>query len=146
METKASANPLVGNPSVGTRYGIFRTVDLSYEKAVEKVTETLKNEGFGILTEIDIKATLKKKLDKDFTKYIILGACNPPLAYRALTDEIDIGLLVPCNVTVYEDERSGKTVVSAIDPQVMVAVTGREDLEPFAREVREKLTAALDAV
>ena len=103
-------------------------------------------QGFGILTEIDVKATLKKKLDKDFTPYVILGACNPPLAFRALSAEIDIGLLLPCNVNVYVDPASGKTVVAAIDPQVLVEVTGRSDLQPIAEEVRAKLTAAIEAV
>lgn len=130
----------------GPRYGLMRTVDLSYEQAVVRVTEKLKEQGFGILTEIDVKATLKAKLDKDFTKYIILGACNPPLAFRALSEEIDIGLLLPCNVNVYEHPSSGKTVVSAIDPQVLVEVTGRSDLAPIADEVRTKLNAALDAL
>jgi uncharacterized protein (DUF302 family) len=138
----ASASHLSTDP----RYGILRTTTLGYEQAVAKVTETLKAQGFGILTEIDVKATLKKKLDKDFTPYIILGACNPPLAFRALSAEIDIGLLLPCNVNVYVDPQSGKTVVSAIDPQVLVEVTGRKDLQPIAEEVRSKLTAALDAV
>ena len=132
--------------AVKPRYGILRTVDLGYEQAVERVTETLKAQGFGILTEIDVKATLKKKLDKDFTRYVILGACNPPLAFRALSEEIDIGLLLPCNVNVYEDPASHKTVVSAIDPQVLVEVTGRQDLQELAEEVRSKLTAAIEAV
>ena len=132
--------------STAPRYGILRTVELGYEEAIARVGETLKAQGFGILTEIDVKATLKKKLDKDFTKYVILGACNPPLAFRALSEEIDIGLLLPCNVNVYEDPNSGKTVVSAIDPQVLVDVTGRPDLKPIADEVRAKLTAAIDAV
>ncbi len=132
--------------SAARKYGISRKVDLGYQQAVEKVTATLKEQGFGILTEIDVKATLKKKLDKDFTPYIILGACNPALAYRALSEEIDIGLLLPCNVNVYVDERSGKTVISAIDPQVLVEVTGRDELAPIAEEVRRKLTAALSAV
>lgn len=127
-------------------YGLFRTVDMSYEAAVEKVTATLKEQGFGILTEIDVKATLKKKLDKDFTKYIILGACNPPLAFQALSAEIDIGLLLPCNVTVYEHPSTGKTIVSAIDPKVLVDVTGRTDLKAVAEEVSVKLNAALDAL
>ena len=127
-------------------YGLLRTVSLSYEEAVAKVTETLKAQGFGILTEIDVKSTLKTKLDKDFTKYIILGACNPPLAYRALSEEIDIGLLLPCNVTVYEQPVTGKTIVSAIDPEVLVTVTGRSDLREIADEVKQKLNAALDAV
>jgi len=130
----------------GHPYGLIRQVNLSYEKAIEKVTATLKTQGFGVLTEIDVKATLKKKIDKDFTKYMILGACNPPLAFRALTEEIDIGLLLPCNVCVYEDPKSGKTVISAIDPEVLVTVTGRKDLASLAEEVRGKLNAALDAV
>jgi uncharacterized protein (DUF302 family) len=113
---------------------------------VERVTATLKEQGFGILTEIDVKKTLKAKLDKDFTRYIILGACNPPLAFRALSAEIDIGLLLPCNVNVYEDPRTGETVVSAVDPQVLVEVTGRQELAPIADEVKAKLRAALEAV
>jgi uncharacterized protein (DUF302 family) len=133
-------------PSNHPRYGILRTTALGYEQALAKVTETLKAQGFGILTEIDVKATLKNKLDKDFTPYIILGACNPPLAFRALSEEIDIGLLLPCNVNVYVDPTSGRTVVSAIDPKVLVEVTGRQDLQPLADEVSRKLTAALDAV
>ena len=142
MSTASALKPGKATP----RYGIFRTVDLGYEQAVQRITETLKTQGFGILTEIDVKATLKKKLDKDFTRYVILGACNPPLAYRALSEEIDIGLLLPCNVNVYEDPRTGKTVVSAIDPQVLVDVTGRSDLQALAQEVRSKLSAAIEAV
>lgn len=129
-----------------TPYALKREVNLSYEDAVGRITDTLKDEGFGILTEIDIKATLKKKLGQDFTKYIILGACNPPLAFKALTEELDIGLLLPCNVTVYVEPESGKTVVSAIDPKVMVDVTGRKDLAGFAEEVRGKLESALAAI
>ncbi|MGD9954164.1 MAG: DUF302 domain-containing protein [Burkholderiales bacterium] len=127
-------------------YGYSRTVALSYEQAVERVTATLKEQGFGILTEIDVKATLKKKLDKDFTKYVILGACNPTLAHQALTGEVGIGLLLPCNVTVYEDPDSGKTVVSVLDPETMVTLTGRKDIEPLARQARDKVVAALEAV
>lgn len=138
-----AAKPVVNQ---GSQYGLKREVDLSYEQAVERITETLKAEGFGILTEIDVKATLKKKLDKDFTKYIILGACNPPLAFKALNAELDIGLLLPCNVTVYEHPDTHKTVVGVIDPSTMVDVTGREDLQDFAAEVRGKLEAALAAV
>ena len=128
------------------RYGLTRRVALTYEQAVERVRETLKAEGFGILTEIDVKQTMKQKLDKEFTKYVILGACNPPLAYRALSEEIDIGLLLPCNVNVYEDPATGETVVSAVDPQLLVEATQRPQLEPIAREVRAKLTAALEAL
>jgi uncharacterized protein (DUF302 family) len=142
MSTVTAIKPGAAAP----RYGILRTVELGYEQAIARVTETLKAQGFGILTEIDVKATLKKKLDKDFTPYVILGACNPPLAHRALSAEIDIGLLLPCNVNVYVDPDSGKTVVSAIDPQVLVEVTGRKDLQPIAEEVRAKLTAAIAAV
>ena len=128
------------------RYGLTRRVALTYERAVERVRETLKAEGFGILTEIDVKKTMKLKLDKEFTKYVILGACNPSLAYRALSEEFDIGLLLPCNVNVYEDPATGETVVSAVDPQLLVEATQRPQLQPIAREVRAKLTAALEAV
>ena len=95
-------------------YGFTRTVNLPYETAVQRVKEELKNQGFGVLTAIDVKATLKEKLNVDFTKYVILGACNPPLAHSALQVEMNIGLLLPCNVIVYEKE--GKTVVGAFDP------------------------------
>lgn len=127
-------------------YGYSRTVDLPYEQAVERVTATLKEQGFGILTEIDVKATLKKKIDKDFTKYVILGACNPGFAFQALSGEIDIGLLLPCNVTVYENPADGRTVVSVLDPETMVTLTKREDIAPLARQVREKVVAALEAM
>ncbi len=128
------------------KYGLVRQVNLSYAQAVERVTATLKEQGFGILTEIDVKKTLKTKLDKDFVPYVILGACNPPLAFRALSAETDIGLLLPCNVCVYEDPATHKTVVSAVDPQTLVDLTGRKDLQPIASEVRTKLLAALAAV
>ena len=127
-------------------YGYARTVDMPYEQAIERVTATLKEQGFGILTEIDVKATLKKKIDQDFTKYVILGACNPGFAFQALSNEIDIGLLLPCNVTVYENPADGKTVVSVLDPETMVTLTGRQEIAPLARQVREKVVAALDAV
>ena len=127
-------------------YGIKRSVTLSYEDAVAKVTEALKEEGFGILTEIDVKKTLKLKMDKDFTRYIILGACNPPLAFKALEEEIDIGLLLPCNVIVYENPEDHKTIVAAIDPASMIQVTGRDDMQDFADEVRQKLTKAIESI
>jgi len=129
-----------------TNYGIKCEVNYSYEEAVEKITSALSAQGFGILTEIDVKATLKKKIDQDFTKYIILGACNPGLAYEALSEEIDIGLLLPCNVIVYEHPENGKTVMGVIDPEMMVQATGRTDLVEFAKNVREKLQSAIDAV
>lgn len=129
-----------------TTYGIKRTVSLTYEEAIQKVTETLKAEGFGVLTEIDVKATFKKKLDKDFTRYIILGACNPSLAFRALSTELDIGLLLPCNVVVYEDPQTRETIVGAIDPAAMFQITGQEDLKSISEEVKHKLTRAVEAV
>ena len=127
-------------------YGYSRKVTIPYEQAVARVTETLKEQGFGILTEIDVKATLKKKLDRDFTKYVILGACNPNLAHQALSGEIAIGLLLPCNVTVYEDPSDGQSVVSVLDPETMVSLTGRPDIAPLAQEARDRVVAALKAV
>jgi|TARA_B110000305_G_C18981142_1_gene421705 uncharacterized protein (DUF302 family) len=132
--------------STESRYGIKRVVNYTYEDAVEKITSALSEQGFGILTEIDVKATLKKKIDQDFTKYVILGACNPGLAFQALSEEIDIGLLLPCNVVVYEHPENGKTVIGVIDPEMMVQAAGRQDLSEFAKNVREKLQSALDAV
>ena len=93
-----------------------------------------------------MKATLKNKIDQDFTKYVILGACNPGLAFQVLSEEIDIGLLLPCNVVVYEDPEKGETVLGVIDPEMMVQATGRTDLDVFAKSVREKLQTALDSV
>jgi uncharacterized protein (DUF302 family) len=129
-----------------TKYGIKRVVNYTYEEAVVKITAALAEQGFGVLTEIDVKATLKKKIDQDFTKYLILGACNPGLAYEALSEEIDIGLLLPCNVIVYEHPENGKTVIGVIDPEMMVQATGRTDLVEFAKNVREKLQNAIAAV
>jgi len=126
------------------KYGFTRTVPLPYERAVERVTEELKRQGFGVLTSIDVRATLKQKLDVDFPRYIILGACNPPLAHRALQAETNIGLLLPCNVIVYEKE--GTTIVGAFDPMTMVPLVDKPGLEPIAREVRQKLEAALAAL
>ncbi|MCP5095042.1 MAG: DUF302 domain-containing protein [Chloroflexi bacterium] len=114
-------------------------MDVSYEMAIEKVTAALKEEGFGILTEIDVKATLKKKIDADFRKYIILGACNPPLAHRALSAELEIGLMLPCNVIVYEANDREGSVVSIIDPQAMMSVASGADLDDVAYEARERL-------
>ncbi|TAK00239.1 MAG: DUF302 domain-containing protein [Candidatus Manganitrophaceae bacterium] len=122
-------------------YGIRTTLNVSYEEAVPKVTEALKKEGFGILTEINVKETIKKKLDKEYPKYIILGACNPQLAYQALTSETEIGLLLPCNVIVYEKE--GKTVVSAQDPEAALSIVGNEKIAPVAKEAKERLSRAI---
>ncbi len=118
-------------------YGFSKTVDLSFEDTINKVTEELKKEGFGILTTIDVKETLKNKIDVDFKKYTILGACNPPLAHKALQAEEEIGLLLPCNVIVYEKE--GKSAVSVFDPSLMTKVVENENLNPIAEEVKEKL-------
>ncbi|MCB0012449.1 MAG: DUF302 domain-containing protein, partial [Anaerolineales bacterium] len=112
-------------------YGLSADLNLPFEVAVNAITAALKTEGFGILTEIDVQATLKKKLDVPFRRYLILGACNPPLAYEALQNELEIGLLMPCNVIVYEDD-AGKTVVSIADPQAMVAITGAPALAAMA--------------
>ena len=118
-------------------YGFSKTVDLSFEDTINKVTEELKKEGFGVLTTIDVKETLKNKIDIDFKKYTILGACNPPLAHKALQAEEEIGLLLPCNVIVYDKE--GKSAVSVFDPSLMTKVVENENLNPIAEEVKEKL-------
>jgi len=125
-------------------YGFSKTTDLSYEDAIEKVTAELQKEGFGVLTTIDVRETLKKKLDVDFTRYIILGACNPPFAYKALQVEEQIGMLLPCNVIVYEKE--GKTVVGAFDPMVMTTILGNEKMQPIATEVKQRLERVISGV
>jgi uncharacterized protein (DUF302 family) len=125
-------------------YGISKLVNLTYEEAINRVTEELKKEGFGVLTTIDVKETLKKKLSVDFDKYIILGACNPPFAYKALQAEYDLGLLLPCNVVVYE--RDGKVFVSAFDPMVMTQIIDNPALKEIAQEVRKKLERVIQNV
>jgi uncharacterized protein (DUF302 family) len=125
-------------------YNIAVDVPFPYEVARERVVAALKDQGFGVLTEIDVKATMKAKLDVDFRKYVILGACNPPLAHKALTAEIDIGVLLPCNVVVYEKDPRSSTVV-AVDPIVQLSKVGREDLAEFAMEVRNRLFQVLEA-
>jgi len=126
-------------------YGFSKVFQGSFEEAVEKVTEELKKEGFGVLTEIDVKATLKKKLDKDFRPYLILGACNPPFAYQALTAEEQIGLMLPCNVIVYVDDEN-KVVVAAIDPIASMQAVQNPDLGEVANQVRTKLKKVIDNV
>jgi uncharacterized protein (DUF302 family) len=125
-------------------YHITKKVNRPFEETVIRVTEELKKEGFGVLTEIDVKDTLKKKLDVDYKKYKILGACNPPLAHQALTAESELGVLLPCNVCVYEE--GGISIVTAIDPKEMFSVAKRDDLAPIANEVSERLHRVIDNV
>jgi uncharacterized protein (DUF302 family) len=122
-------------------YALTTTVQAPYDDTVEAVREALGEQGFGVLTEIDIKATLKKKLDVDVPAQVILGACRPPLAHAALQAEPSIGLLLPCNVVVRET--TDGTVVEAVDPQTMVAMTDNERLQPVADEAKERLEKAL---
>lgn len=129
-----------------TPYGLGMTVDLDYPRAVERTKEELAKEGFGVLSEIDIAATLKKKLDVEFRPYVILGACNPPLAHRALTAERELGLLLPCNVIVYADDQPGRSVVSAMDPEAALELTGNPQVAEVAREVKERLERVVRGV
>ena len=126
-------------------YGITAKVNLGYQDAIVKVTEELKKEGFGVLTEINVQETLKKKLGADIRAYKILGACSPQMAYQALSQEPDIGLLMPCNVIVYEDPE-GKTVISIVNPKVSLGHVENKALEPLADEALKKLTRVLEAV
>lgn len=127
-----------------TGYATRTLLDLPYEQAIEKVTSALKEEGFGVMTEIDVQATLKQKLDVDFRKYMILGACNPSLAHEALKVENEIGLLLPCNVIVYEDD--GKSVVSIVDPVSMFGVVKNPDLDSVAEEARARLQRVIKSL
>jgi uncharacterized protein (DUF302 family) len=122
--------------------GLKRTLQIGYDAALLQVVEALKAEGFGVLTEIDIRDTLQKKLGVEFRRYKILGACNPPLAHRALLAEIDAGLMLPCNVVVYEDDL-GHAVVTAVDPLQTIAAHNAA-LQPIAEEVRGKLARVLE--
>ena len=133
------------SPVRQTRYGLRTTVALPYDEAVAAVRDALGREGFGVLTEIDVRATLKKKLDVDFQPYVILGACNPPLAHRALSAEPDIGLLLPCNVVVYAPPEGG-TVVAVLDPVEQLKLSGNSAIQPVAQEVRTRLERVVEAV
>jgi uncharacterized protein (DUF302 family) len=126
------------------RYYLAKTVNTSFEKAVERATEELKKEGFGILTEIDVQATLKKKLDVDFRPYLILGACNPPFAYQALQAEERIGAMLPCNVIV--QQKDDGVEVAAVDPIASMAAVDNPGLAEIAKEVQARLRKVIDAL
>lgn len=126
-----------------TDYGLRVTLNVPYEAALAGVTAALKEEGFGVLTEIDVQATLKKKLDANFRRYAILGACNPPLAYQALQNELEIGLLLPCNVIVYETD-AGQSIVSIVNPMAMMGVTDNPALQNVANEAQARLSRVIN--
>jgi uncharacterized protein (DUF302 family) len=126
------------------RYSLSATTQLGFDEAVERVTEELKVEGFGVLSEIDVQATLKQKLDIDRDRYVILGACNPSLAHHALEAEPELGVLLPCNVVVYED--AGATRISAVDAERMLSIVDNDELRPTAAEVRSRLARVVDRV
>jgi uncharacterized protein (DUF302 family) len=125
-------------------YGYGRTLDIPYSRAVERAREALKAEGFGVLCEIDIKEKMKEKLGIEFRNYVILGACNPPLAHQTLQRELNIGLLLPCNVIVYEE--GGCSVVAAIDAVKMMSVVQNREVESTAAQVNEKLRRVIDSL
>lgn len=135
------SQPKSGSEAQALSYGFSRTLDLPFAQAIERARETLKAEGFGVLSEINIKEKLKEKLGVEFRDYVILGACNPPLAYQGLQEEIALGLLLPCNVVVYDE--GGKSVVAAIDAAKMLSVVGNPKLEAAAAEVNKKLQRAI---
>ena len=128
-----------------TKFGFGKPVDLGFEEAIETVTKELDKEGFGILTEIDVQATLKKKLGEDMPPYRILGACNPPLAHQAVSAVPEIGLLLPCNVLVREDDQ-GKVHVSFMDPGSVLGLVDNPDVVPLAEQVKAKLERVLAAL
>lgn len=129
-----------------TPYGISTTVPLPYTTAVTRTKAALAAEGFGVLSEIDVAATLEKKLGVNFRPYVILGACNPPLARRALEAELDIGLLLPCNVIVYAADQAGHSVVAVLDPVEALRLSGNDAIRPIAEEVKSRLTRMLDEI
>ena len=134
------------NTEMRTTYGFGKTVALSYDEAVARTREALASEGFGVLTEINVRDTLKKKLDVEFRPYVILGACNPPLAHKALSNELDIGLLLPCNVVVYAGEDEATSVVQIMDPEAALALSGNDGITPVAHEVKLKLQRVLNRI
>ena len=127
---------------LATSYTLSTTTELGFTEAADRVREELKSEGFGVLCEIDVQATLREKLGTEMEPYLILGACNPPLAHQALSVEADLGTLLPCNVVVYE--RDGNTHISAIDAERMLSIVGNSELQPTAAKVGEKLAAVVE--
>lgn len=123
--------------------GITTILNLDYDQAIEQTKAALKEQGFGVLTEIDVQATMRAKLDVDFQRYVILGACNPPLAYQALSTDISVGLMLPCNVVVY-DNGDGSSTVSALNPMAAIGVVGNAGLDAMATAATAKLTAAIE--
>lgn len=132
------------HPAINMEYGYGRMLELPFDKAVERTRESLKAEGFGVLCEIDIHDKLKEKLGVEFTKYKILGACNPSLAYQALQEEINLGLLLPCNAVVYE--KDGKSFAAVIDARKMLSIVGNVQLDAVAGQVNEKLQRVIDSL
>ena len=129
------------------KYGFSRTIDAAFDEARERTIEALKQEGFGVLSEIRLDEKLREKLGVDFRRYVILGACNPPLAYKTLQEDINIGLLLPCNVVVYEAEDKSQSVVAAVDAKAMMSVVGESPaLEAVTSEVNERLRRAIKQV
>lgn len=124
-------------------YTMQKRVDGDFDNVVENTVDALESEGFGVLADIDVQATFQKKLDEEFRQYRILGACNPQLAFQGLGDEIDLGALLPCNVVVYESDDGG-VVVSAVDPEQLVAITNNEDLDSISSEVSDRFQRVLD--
>ncbi len=125
-------------------YGYGRTLDMPFDVALQRARDSLKSEGFGVLCDIDIKEKLKEKLGVDFSNYVILGACNPPLAYHALQQEMNLGLLLPCNVVVYE--KDGQSFVAAIDAARMLSIVGNPALEATAGQVNDKLKRVINSL
>ena len=130
---------------MNTNFGFGKPVELAFDEAITAVTDELGKEGFGVLTEIDVAATMKKKLDEDMPPYRILGACNPPLAHQAVSAVPDIGLLLPCNVLVREDD-AGQVHVSFMDPGSVLSLVDHPGVEPLAAEVKEKLQRVMAAL
>jgi uncharacterized protein (DUF302 family) len=133
-------------PGTTPPYGLKTTLDLPVDEAEDRVREELSKEGFGVLTRIDVREIFADRLDVDFRPYVILGACNPGLAHQALSEDTDLGLLLPCNVVVYRSDLDDETVVTILDPETQLSVSGREDIVPLAREVRHRMERVLAAL